>query len=419
MSEKVTDKPKNGVEKETVITSATSKETGVVDEVERVIERGEAQTISLENIEKGLTVLWQAAAKPRDGEEEQPVMRACVFNLVICVNGDDELSEVTDTIAELTWSYPCRAIVLVRKPEVPESSTNALISAHCQLPTSTGKKVCCEQITVIGTGAAADGLWSLVLPLLVPDLPVLLYWPKELMLEGELFQHLMDTVDRLIVDSRNFDDPSATFAHLAELSKTQFVETALGDLNWSRLAAWRNLLADFFDDAHFLPYLSQVDSVELHYEAPDDNNNPNFSEALLLVGWLGNLLNWQPAFNLQRRGSNATLILNQRGAPLTITLHGHNDRVDELGGITQVQIKASKPGDTEGESHSATFSIQLSDDYDHAMTSVEEDGKVLMKRNVMFPRPSITDLLSQDLALIRRDQYFQSALELAGEFSRQ
>ena len=151
----------NGVAKEKVVTATTPTETGVVDEVKMVIEQGEARPIGLGDIEKGLTALWQAASKVRPDDQHQAVMRACVSNLVICVDGDEQLAQATESVAQITYSYPCRAIVLVRKPDAPTSDMTASISAHCQLP-SGGNRVCCEQITIVGSGQSADGLWSMV-----------------------------------------------------------------------------------------------------------------------------------------------------------------------------------------------------------------------------------------------------------------
>ncbi len=407
----------NGVKDKSGLAAAMQPDASSPDEYDLVIERGEAKAIGLESIEKGLTALWQAAAKPRPGDTEQAVTRACVFNLVIGVDDDEMLAEVTETIAQITWSYPCRAIVLVRDTDAVGSEVNAYISAHCQLPTGAGKKVCCEQITVVGGDAAADSMWSVVLPLLVSDLPVILWWPGDPMLHGNLFERLLDTADRLVVDSRSFANPTTTFARMAELAQQDSTTLTLRDLCWARITPWRNLMAQFFDLPQYLPYLRQVEQLEIHYEAPADNTHPNFSEALLLVGWLANQLDWQPAFSLQRRGNNASLILNQGGAPLTVVLHGHNDRVDDLGGITQVKLIASRPGSAPHETIMASFTIALSDDYEHAITFIDEDDMSLVSRNSLFPRRDQTELLCEDLAIVRRDVFYEAALELAGHFS--
>ncbi len=419
MSEKVVGSSKNGVSKETLVNTSTLTETGMVDEVSLVIEEGEAKEVSLTNIEKGLTALWQAAGKPRTGEAEPPVSRACVFNLVICVNGDEALNAVTQIIASITYSYPSRSIVLVRKPDEPTAPISAFISAHCQLPTSTGKKVCCEQITVVGKGESANGLWSLVLPLLVPDLPVMLWWPNEPILEGPLFTRLAKTADRLIVDSRTFDRPSQTFARLAQLAQGDYRDTSFSDLGWSRLTPWRNTLAQFFDDPNLRPFLAHISKLEIDYEAPQDNAQPNFSEALLLVGWLANQLGWQPAFNLRKKGSNATLILNQGGNPLTVTFNGHNDRTDEIGGITRIQMEADTSDEQEDSNyHTATFSIEQDNESERATTKISVDNNKPVVSSVLFPKMNTTDLLCEDLNVVRRDQLFEDALALAGHFSQ-
>ncbi len=417
MSEQTVQRSPNGVEKQTNVTASTPTQTGVVDEVVMVIERGEAQPVALGNIEKGLTALWQAAGKPRPGEAEPPVSRACVFNLVICVTGQENLPDVTETIAQITWGYPCRAIVLVRQPDDTTNQLSAAISAHCQLPTSTGKRVCCEQITIVGSGSAAEGLWSLVLPLLVPDLPVVLWWPSDPDLSSHQFARLLEVADSLMVDSRTFANPTQTFARMAEISHSEYTDTSFSDLCWARLTPWRALLAQFFDIPRYLPYLQQVDRVEIDYEAPNDDNNPNFSEALLMVGWLAKLLGWQPAFNLQRRGMDAQLILNQNGSPLTVLLHGHNHRTDELGGITQVRLVArqSLPDNTH---RNATFTVSLAEDYERATLTVEEDGSPASSRSAMIARRSRTDLLCENLSVMGRDLLYEEALELAGEFSQ-
>ncbi len=173
-------------------------------------------------------------------------MRACVLNLVIFTDSEKGLEQATQIVARLTWSYPCRAIVLVAYPDRPPESLKALISAHCQLPDPKGNKACCEQITVEGSAQATEELASMVLPLLVPDLPVVMWWPGDPPLEGPLFERIMHTSDRLIVDSRRFQNPGSSFKRLAQLSEMSYKNVAFNDLNWSRLTPWRRIIAQSF-----------------------------------------------------------------------------------------------------------------------------------------------------------------------------
>jgi glucose-6-phosphate dehydrogenase assembly protein OpcA len=420
MSDQTIKSSGNGVVKQqSKFTVATHIENAERDEIELVIEQGVAKQItSLADIEKGLTMLWQAAAKPKQGDDpdQQAVMRACVFNLIILVEGEQQLEEVTQVIAQITYAYPCRAIVLVQKPDLSLDDLTAYISAHCSLPQGSGRKVCCEQITIIGSKDADDALYSMVLPLLVSELPVILWCPSEPNMYSELFRQTIETADRLIVDSRTFRNPSETFNQLAELLYSEYHNTAFSDLSWGRLTPWRSMLAYLFDSAEFQPYLQFVEKLEIQYEAPDDNSNPNFSEALLFVGWLANQLHWKPAFKMQQRGMNGTLYLNQDGSPLLVHFFGHNDRVDDLGGMTQMKLFSYKPGDG-NEVSQAVFTIGLTEDYERVVATVEENGEIVKSRSALFPKRPNTELLCEDFTVIGHDDVFEHSLGLAGQFN--
>lgn len=406
MAEKIMNRSSNGSQKPAGAATV---------EFEDVIIRGEAKPTPLENIEKGVTALWQTATKTKDDGEitdaaQTPVMRACVLNLVIYTETEEGLEQVTEIVARLTWAYPCRAIVLLARSDRPADSMNAWISAHCQLPDPKGSKVCCEQITIEGSLEASERLASMVLPLLVPDLPVVIWWPGDPALEGPFFERLMDTSDRLIVDSRRFEDPVRSFNRLAQLSEMRFRGVAISDLNWARLTPWRRLIAQFFDAPEIMPYLSHVDRITIDYEAPDKGNNPNFSEALLLVGWLGHQLGWKAAFTLQKeRGFDASLMVNAGGRPLPIDFIGHDDRLDEEGGITGITLNASIPV----EGRSAVFSIKLDDDYEHAEIITQEKDKAPRSRMVSLQKRDETDLLGEDLAVVKHDRMYEASLALA------
>ncbi len=384
---------------------------------EKVIIRGEAEEIDLPNIEKGITALWQAATKVKEGEEaaQSPVMRACVLNLVIFTDNEKGLEKATEVVARLTWSYPCRAIVLVAYPDRPSESLRAFISAHCQLPDPKGNKACCEQITVEGSAQATERLASMVLPLLVPDLPVVMWWPGDPPLEGPLFDRIMQTSDRLIIDSRRFKDPVSSFKRLAQLSEMKYQGVAFNDLNWSRLTPWRRLIAQFFDSPNTLPYLNHFQKIELEYESPGPDEIANFSEALLLLGWLGNQLGWKPAFSLLKGNNNASLIINENGRPLNIGLQGHNLRMDEAGGITSIQFHSSIPG----ENRPATFKISMMEDFKHAEVTIQEADKPARVRTVQLADRDDAELLGEDLAIIKHDLTYEAALALAGQLASQ
>src|SRR5205823_3808166 len=80
------------------------------------------------------------------------------------------------SIADLALRHPSRAIVVLADRGARDG-TQKRIEMHCRLPIADGARlVCYEQILVRARGDADDRLASAVIPLLVPDLPVFLWW---------------------------------------------------------------------------------------------------------------------------------------------------------------------------------------------------------------------------------------------------
>jgi hypothetical protein len=83
-------------------------------------------------------------------------------------------------------------------------------------------------------------LESAMLGLLLPDLPLVVLWGGRV--EGPLFQHAVETADRVIVDSGT--RPVQALAKVAGLLAKG---APIGDLAWARLFPWQGLAAEVFD----------------------------------------------------------------------------------------------------------------------------------------------------------------------------
>ena len=81
---------------------------------------------------------------------------------------------------------------------------------------------------------------SVIVPLLVADLPVFLRW-RGLPEFDEVFDELIGIVDRLIVDSTEWpnDELPRGYAQLAK----RFDRTGISDIAWERTERWRRELA--------------------------------------------------------------------------------------------------------------------------------------------------------------------------------
>ncbi|MCA1633651.1 MAG: glucose-6-phosphate dehydrogenase assembly protein OpcA [Acidobacteria bacterium] len=221
-------------------------------------------------LEKELTAMWgKSSGEDADGPAAG-VTRACVLNLIVYVEGQDERAEVDALLEEVVERHPCRALVVVADREADEAKLEAFISTRCQLTGRGAKKVCGEQITIEAAGSAVvDSAATAVAPLLVPDVPVFLWWKDIPHYEDKLFDRLSKLSDRVVIDSASFDNPHYDLTRLAKILGEQSASGNISDLNWGRLTSWRSLVASFWDVADYRASLSKIESVRVEYDPPD------------------------------------------------------------------------------------------------------------------------------------------------------
>jgi len=147
--------------------------------------------------------------------------------------------------------------------------------------------VCAEQITIHAEGPPATHLESLAGPLLIPDLPVFLWYPGAFSPRSPEFAAMAELADRVIVDSAASEDHETCLREITALVEDP-ATPALGDLQWVGLSPWRSLLADTFGAPERAGELERIERVEILY-APGGENR-----ALLLLGWLASTLEWKP-----------------------------------------------------------------------------------------------------------------------------
>ncbi|MFY9574764.1 MAG: glucose-6-phosphate dehydrogenase assembly protein OpcA, partial [Blastocatellia bacterium] len=245
--------------------------------------------IDIAAIERELTALWQQASE----DEEQGVIRSSILNLLVYVPEPSEARKADEILTELTAAHPSRAILMIVDRDAPEPRLEAQVTSKCTLPTGTSKQVCCEQVTVNTAGSGVLDLPSAISPLLLSDLPVYLWWRDVPSIEDKtLFRKLADISDRVIIDSALFKDSYRDLASMATVLNETPRWTAISDLNWARLTAWRALLAGFYDVPDYRPQLDQLDQVVVEYAPPSAESSAIPPRAMLLGGWLASRLKW-------------------------------------------------------------------------------------------------------------------------------
>lgn len=186
-----------------------------------------------------------------------------VLTLVIVTNDGDPTEESIDAANDASREHPCRVIVLARGAKRAAARLDAQIRVG-------GDAGASEVIVLRMYGPLADEGASMTVPLLLPDAPVVVWWPGE---PPEV--PAKDPVGQL-AQRRITDAAAARSSPLRSLAQRRrtYVEGDT-DLAWTRLTLWRGLLAAALDLPPFEPVTTAV--VEGGAESPS---------ADLLAGWL-------------------------------------------------------------------------------------------------------------------------------------
>lgn len=200
----------------------------------------------------------------RMAESGEPMQRTSVMTHVAWVP-EQWVEAAEDVLAGLAERHPSRTIVLVPDPGA-DDGLEASVEVDCY-PAGEGRKVKMETIRLKLCGNRVQAPASVVEPLLLPDLPVFLRWRGLPPFGEQPFEQLVETVDRLIVDSTEWPGLPAPYGQLAEI----FDRVAVSDIAWARTSRWRPQLASLW------PGIAEVSRIKV---------TGTEAQAHLLAGWL-------------------------------------------------------------------------------------------------------------------------------------
>jgi glucose-6-phosphate dehydrogenase assembly protein OpcA len=233
--------------------------------------------VEVGKIDHELKKLWR--------ESEGAMTRASLMNLAVYSEEPGSLKKNTQLMARITENHACRAIVIEADCNAEEDGVDAWISAHCHVSRAGSKQVCSEQISFCLNGGCTTQLPNIVLSNLDSDLPLYLWWQQEF--HDPMDPQLWTWVDRLIYDSRPWQDFQAQMRLVESAQAEAKQRIVLCDLNWTRLDKARFALAQFFDHPASHHHFAKIKKVRIDYASGFR------STALLFVGWLAGQLNWR------------------------------------------------------------------------------------------------------------------------------
>jgi glucose-6-phosphate dehydrogenase assembly protein OpcA len=199
-----------------------------------------------------------------DPRAEAPYQRTSVMTHTAWVP-EEWVEAAEDVLAGLAERHPSRTIVLIPQPSEEDALEGEVdVGVH---PVGEGRAICTETIRIRLKGKRASAPASVIQPLLLPDLPAFLRWRGLPPFGDDVFEQLIDVVDRLIVDSTEWPDLPANYGPLAEI----FDRVGVSDIAWARTSRWRPMLASLW------PEIADVKKIRVTGTA---------AQAHLLAGWL-------------------------------------------------------------------------------------------------------------------------------------
>jgi glucose-6-phosphate dehydrogenase assembly protein OpcA len=217
------------------------------------------EDVSIAQIERELARLRAETSE----EGAQPNLRTSVMTHIAWAPPEWQTA-AEETLAGMAERHPSRTLLLVPRPDEPDG-IDAQLSIRC-FPVGE-RAICGEVIELKLRGNRSLAPASIVLPLLISDLPVFCRWRGRPEWDSPEFAQLVGIVDRLIVDSTEWPDLPDAYARLAE----RFDDVVVSDIAWERTERWRSLLASLW------PGIAEVRAIRVHGTA---------AQGHLLAGWL-------------------------------------------------------------------------------------------------------------------------------------
>jgi glucose-6-phosphate dehydrogenase assembly protein OpcA len=349
------------------------------------------------------------AVPVREGEDVRVRMRTSVLTLVVVAPRPETVERAMAAVATLASRHPSRAVVLSPTDPDGPSRFDAHVYASCQLPVRGTSEICTEEILIRVGGELAQHLAGTVAPLLIHDLPVVLWWPDDVPFGRADFIDLAEESDRLFVDSGQFrSDGRARLVGLADAVRGGLM---VHDVSWMRLMLWRELLASLFDHPLLRPELRTVGRIRVDVARP--GSQVRLARGLLFVGWLMAMLRFTVGTPIAARADGSWAGILRSGkreievsiVPVEVEYSG---AVRSAGSVVRVELAAESAG--------ARTQVRVARQADHLLATADWNGAQVARRATRLEPFDETPYLAESLDRTSHDRVFAAALIKAVAF---
>ncbi|OLF19507.1 glucose-6-phosphate dehydrogenase assembly protein OpcA [Actinophytocola xanthii] len=274
-----------------------------------------------------------------------------VLTLVIVTDDSERTEEVIDAANHASREHPCRVIVLARGAK----KASARLDAQIRVGGDAGAS---EVVVLRLYGPLANEGASCVVPLLLPDAPVVAWWPFEAP-AVPADDPIGQLATRRITDAAAERNPTRALE-----ARAKAYADGDTDLAWTRLTLWRAVLASALD----LPPYEKVTGATVSGEA----DSPS---ADLLAAWLAARLRMPVHRTRSKSGPGIVRVeLDRKSGPVVL----------------------ERPDGTVGE--------------------LTQPGQPA--RRVALQRRQVRDCIAEELRRLDADEIYHSALRALGKVDR-
>ncbi|MEX3515950.1 glucose-6-phosphate dehydrogenase assembly protein OpcA [Corynebacterium camporealensis] len=268
--------------------------------------------ISLEN-----TTTRHIAAQLIEAQEHYTLTTGRVLTLIVMAHADENLESLLDAVRDASHEHPSRLLV-VRSGD-PQEETR--LDAELRVGGEAGAS---EMVVMHLHGDLTDHAEAVVTPLLLPDTPIVAWWPSKC--PPAPAQHPIGVIAQRRITNIAADG-HITPQDLQKLSEGYAPGDS--DMTWAALTLWRGVVASALDRPPHEP----VESVEI--TAPEGNPAADFA-----AGWLLDAL----AVPVVRRTEPAA---DEEAFPITSLRFHRADSYVEVAVVDKSTLRVQVPGSPE------------------------------------------------------------------------
>lgn len=296
-------------------------------------------------------------------------MNAATMTFVLFFDNPATAEWVSQRTRKVADKHPSRVVLF--------DATKPPGDQHAEPSTTRG-----EWVEVGVNGSSPDEVSAALSMLALPEAPIVLLWVAEHLASDERFLALGKMAHTVVVNTALSSVDATAMRDLIAFVEAH-PEIWVQDLAYIRLAAWQELIAEFFDDAAHLSELLTLREVDV--AAGSD------SEMYYLLGWMASRLGWRPS-----KGGVFTDAMDQP-VRFTVAREGAARRV------ARVTLKSA----------TATYTAEVHPADQGAVCLSAENGDERVERCAPLHTMDIASMIERAILTGRRDEVFTQSLAMA------